>query len=72
MLSVRELLPYYPESLHAFRQFILREYLQHKILQIVFNTPEYANTLCFLGGTCLRIVHGNASSLKTSILIILA
>jgi predicted nucleotidyltransferase component of viral defense system len=60
MLNIRELLPYYPESLHVFREFILREYLQHKILQIVFDIPGYANRLCFLGGTCLRIVHGNA------------
>lgn len=59
MLSVDELLPYYPENQRTFRAFILREYLQYKILQIVFDQPEYANQLCFLGGTCLRIVHGN-------------
>lgn len=59
MLSVEELLPYYPESQRTFRDFILREYLQHKILQIIFDQREYANHLCFLGGTCLRIVHGN-------------
>jgi predicted nucleotidyltransferase component of viral defense system len=59
MLRVSELLPYYPESLHAFREFILREYLQHKILEIIFDIPEHANMLCFLGGTCLRLVHGN-------------
>lgn len=59
MLSVDELLPYYPENQRMFRDFILREYLQYKILQIVFDQLEYANQLCFLGGTCLRIVHGN-------------
>lgn len=59
MLSVEELLPYYPENQRTFREFILREYLQHKILQIVFDQRAYANQLCFLGGTCLRIVHGN-------------
>ncbi len=59
MLSVDELLPLYPENQRTFRAFILREYLQYKILQIVFSQPEYANQLCFLGGTCLRIVHGN-------------
>ncbi|MEJ0056586.1 MAG: nucleotidyl transferase AbiEii/AbiGii toxin family protein [Bacteroidota bacterium] len=26
---------------------------------MVFAQPEYASQLCFLGGTCLRIVHGN-------------
>ena len=59
MLNVEELLPYYPESQRKFRVFILREYLQYKILQIVFDHSLYANQLCFLGGTCLRIVHGN-------------
>jgi len=37
---------------------MLREYLQFKILEIVFES-KYATDLCFLGGTCLRIVHGN-------------
>ncbi|MBL7843329.1 MAG: nucleotidyl transferase AbiEii/AbiGii toxin family protein [Cyclobacteriaceae bacterium] len=60
MLSVDELLPYYDKSLHGYREFILREYLQCKILQIIFNSPEQAKKLCFLGGTCLRIVHGNS------------
>lgn len=60
MLSVDQLLPLYPESQRTFRAFILREYLQYKILQIVFAQPEYASQLCFLGGTCLRIVHGNS------------
>ncbi|NJM25913.1 MAG: nucleotidyl transferase AbiEii/AbiGii toxin family protein [Bacteroidia bacterium] len=59
MLSLKEILPYYPESLHAFKQFMLREYLQYKILQILFDRPENATRLCFLGGTSLRIVHGN-------------
>ncbi len=60
MLSVVELLPYFDKSLHGFREFILREYLQCKILQIIFNLHEPAWKLAFLGGTCLRIVHGNA------------
>ena len=59
MLSVDELLPQYPENQRTFRAFILREYLQYKILQIVFAQPQYASQLCFLGGACLRIVHGN-------------
>jgi predicted nucleotidyltransferase component of viral defense system len=59
MMRVAELLKYYPEDQWRFREFILREYLQHKILQTIFNEPEASNNLCFLGGTCLRIVHGN-------------
>lgn len=59
MLSLNEIIPFYPESLWAHREFILREYLQYKILQIIYDIPEYAQCLCFLGGTALRIVHGN-------------
>jgi predicted nucleotidyltransferase component of viral defense system len=59
MLSLKEILPFYPEPLQAFREFVLREYLQHKILQIIFDIPDHAKKLCFLGGTALRIVHGN-------------
>ena len=58
MLDIHEIEKYYPEQLRGFRRFILREYLQYKILEIVFNGP-HANKLIFLGGTCLRIVHGN-------------
>ena len=59
MLSLQELKPYYPENLQQFDRFIIREYLQYKILEIVFDSP-YANQLAFLGGTCLRIVHNNS------------
>lgn len=57
MLSLKEIENNYPESLRSFKRFMLREYLQYKILGIIFNSP-FANKLCFLGGTCLRIVHG--------------
>lgn len=59
MLSLNEIEKNYPESLRIFRGFLLREYLQHKILQFIFDSP-HAGRLCFLGGTCLRIVHGNS------------
>lgn len=54
MLDIHQIEQYYPENLRGFRRFILREYLQYKILEIVFNGP-HANKLVFLGGTCLRI-----------------
>jgi predicted nucleotidyltransferase component of viral defense system len=57
MLNLEEILEAYPEPLRKFRRFLLREYLQYKILEIVFSDSKYANRLCFLGGTCLRIVH---------------
>jgi predicted nucleotidyltransferase component of viral defense system len=58
MPSLEELKSYFPKSLHQFERFILREYLQYKILEIIFEGP-YENKLAFLGGTCLRIVHNN-------------
>ncbi|MBS1605575.1 MAG: nucleotidyl transferase AbiEii/AbiGii toxin family protein [Bacteroidetes bacterium] len=59
MLTLSEIEKSYPDNLKAFKPFILREYLQHKILQIVFES-EYSSQLSFLGGTCLRIVHNNS------------
>jgi predicted nucleotidyltransferase component of viral defense system len=58
MISLKEIQRFYPPELQPFGRFILREYLQYKILEIVFNSP-FAEKLCFLGGTCLRIVHNN-------------
>ena len=58
MLSLKEIKSFYPESLQLFERFILREYLQYKILEIIFESP-FASKLTFLGGTCLRIVHNN-------------
>lgn len=60
MLGLVEIIKYYPDNLQAYKRFMIREYLQYKILQIVFDNSYYANKLCFLGGTCLRIVHGNS------------
>ena len=59
MLRLSEITKHYPENLLGFQRFIIREYLQYKILQIVFEDATYAVKLCFLGGTCLRVVHGN-------------
>lgn len=58
MLDIHEIEKYYPENLRIFKRFMLREYLQYKILEIVFTGP-FAEKLVFLGGTCLRLVHGN-------------
>lgn len=59
MISLKEIQQYYPANLHGFRSFMLREYFQYKILEIVFEC-KFADKLCFLGGTCLRIVHDNS------------
>lgn len=58
MLKLSEIQSFFPESLHRFPRFMLREYLQVKILEILFES-QVTSQLCFLGGTCLRLVHGN-------------
>jgi len=56
MLNLEEIEQYYPEALRKDISYLLKEYLQYKILEIVFNTP-FANKLSFIGGTSIRIVH---------------
>lgn len=58
MISLDQILAAYPEHLRAFKESILKEYLQYKILNSIFNSP-YAHKLAFLGGTALRIVYGS-------------
>lgn len=57
MLEMSQIESYYPEPLQAFKKNILREYLQYKILAIIFSAP-YANRFAFMGGTAIRIIHG--------------
>lgn len=58
MLTLSQIEQQYPESLRPFKRALLREYLQYKILEIIF-ASEFAQKLSFLGGTALRIVYGN-------------
>lgn len=58
MLDLNEIRKFYPEYLQGRGEFLLREYLQFKILELIFQS-EYAAKFSFLGGTCLRIVHNN-------------
>lgn len=58
MITLKQILSEYPENLRAFKESILKEYLQYKILNSIFNS-EHANKLAFLGGTALRIVYGS-------------
>ena len=58
MLMLKEIEKQYPDNLKPYQRNILREYLQYKILEIIFNS-QYASKLSFLGGTALRIVHNN-------------
>ncbi len=58
MLNFEEILNQYPSNLRIYERSILKEYLQYKILEILFES-SFAKKLCFLGGTCLRIVFQN-------------
>ena len=58
MLELKEIKRFYDVSLHPQERFLLKEYLQYKILEIVF-TSKYASKMVFIGGTCLRIIHQN-------------
>ncbi|MBN1365189.1 MAG: nucleotidyl transferase AbiEii/AbiGii toxin family protein [Syntrophaceae bacterium] len=58
MISINQIERYYPESLRGFKRNILREYLQYKILEIIFNS-RFCAKLSFLGGTALRIAYEN-------------
>ncbi len=58
MLELQQIKKGYPEQLQGFERAIVREYLQVKILQAIFEN-KLASKLSFLGGTALRIMHGN-------------
>lgn len=58
MISINQILSQYPENLRIYKESILKEYLQYKVLNIIFNC-KYASKLVFLGGTALRIIYGN-------------
>ena len=58
MLDFEQIREQYPKNLQRFERAILREYLQYKVLQAIFES-KHASSLTFLGGTALRIVYGN-------------
>ncbi len=58
MLSIDEIAKEYPKELQPFKRFILKEYLQYKILDFIFKN-KIGDKLSFLGGTALRIIHNN-------------
>ncbi len=58
MLSLKQIIEYYPQSIGKFKRHLLREYLQYKILEIIFNSRA-GSKLVFIGGTALRLVYGN-------------
>ena len=58
MLDFEQIRQQYPPNLQRFERAILREYLQYKVLQAIFESV-HASNLAFLGGTALRIAYGN-------------
>jgi len=58
MLNLSQIEQQYPENMRPFKRGLLREYLQYKILEIIF-ASEFAAKLSFLGGTALRILYEN-------------
>lgn len=58
MLEFQQIKDQFPASLQGFEKAILREYLQYKVLQAIFES-SHASQLAFLGGTALRILYGN-------------
>ncbi|MEN0049771.1 MAG: nucleotidyl transferase AbiEii/AbiGii toxin family protein [Bacteroidota bacterium] len=57
MMSLEEIRKEYPAFLHDQDPYLLREYLQHEILKIIFES-KHALAYTFLGGTCLRLAYG--------------
>ncbi len=57
MLSFKEIVQFYPPEWEQFHRNIMREYLQFKVLEIIFNSSQ-GKKLSFIGGTALRIIYG--------------
>lgn len=57
MISLEAISSFYSGKEVLFKRHILREYLQFRILSVVFSS-KYADKLCFIGGTAIRIAHG--------------
>lgn len=58
MLNTKQIESFYPEHLKPFKRNLLREYLQYKILEIIFDS-KFGQRLSFMGGTATRIIHSN-------------
>lgn len=57
MLDIEQIASFYPTPLQPYKKNLLREYLQYKILEALFESP-LSRKLAFMGGTCIHIVHG--------------
>jgi predicted nucleotidyltransferase component of viral defense system len=58
MLDIKQIATFYPDFLRPFKKSMLREYLQYKTLEVLFDS-SFGNHLSFMGGTAIHILHGN-------------
>jgi len=58
MLDIKQIEFFYPEYLKSFKRNLLREYLQYKILEMIFDS-KFWETLSFMGGTAIHLIHSN-------------
>ncbi|OGI18780.1 MAG: hypothetical protein A3B68_05995 [Candidatus Melainabacteria bacterium RIFCSPHIGHO2_02_FULL_34_12] len=56
MLSLKDIESYFPDNMKGFKNSILREYIQCKILEILFDS-QIGSKITFIGGTALRILY---------------
>lgn len=57
MLELKQIESFYPENLRSFKRNLLREYLQYKILEVIFSSG-FADKLSFMGGTAIHTGYG--------------
>jgi predicted nucleotidyltransferase component of viral defense system len=58
MLDIKQIELFYPEYLKSFKRNLLREYMQYKILEMIFDS-KFGETLSFMGGTAIHLIHLN-------------
>ena len=58
MMAFNEIQKHYSEAENHLPVMVLKEYLQYKILEIIFSS-KFGNKIIFMGGTSIRIVYGN-------------
>lgn len=58
MLDLRQIETFYPKTLKPFKRNLLREYLQYKILEVIFSS-KFSRSLSFMGGTAIHIIYSN-------------
>lgn len=57
MLLFKEIKKHYSDKEKQLPQLVLKEYLQYKILDIIFSS-RFGRDLVFMGGTAIRIAYG--------------